>query len=138
MSICTPLKKRQRQASDYPQLAPGGAALRLPSWDKMLDRAQIGRMAGGGCLYGGQINAFWAPLRDLLHITNGPVGCGVYVHADRAVSGGAVGVGQAVGCDDLHRPKLPADHIVRLRLHNLVIQRILFVAAVGDVNAARF
>jgi len=92
MSICMPVEKPQRQASDYPQLAPGGAALRLPSWNKTLDRAQVGRMAGGGCLYGGQINAFWAPLRDLLHITNGPVGCGVYVHADRAVSGGAVGV----------------------------------------------
>jgi nitrogenase molybdenum-iron protein alpha chain len=55
----------------------------MPPWNYALNRLQVGRAATGGCLYGGQSTTFWAPVRDLLHITNGPIGCGVYAHGNR-------------------------------------------------------
>lgn len=83
MNARQPLNKLHRQPTDYPPLAPDAAPLRLPPWSYDWNRQQMGRQASGGCLYGGQSSTFWAPLRDLLHLTNGPAGCGVYANANR-------------------------------------------------------
>jgi nitrogenase molybdenum-iron protein alpha chain len=83
MNARQPLEKLHRQTVDYPPLAPAGQRISLPAWNYAWNRVQMGRLATGGCLYGGQTANFWAPLRDLLHVTNGPVGCGVYAQANR-------------------------------------------------------
>ena len=85
-------EKLHRQPSDYPALTPGGEPISLPAWNYAWNRVQAGRLANGGCLYGGQTATFWAPLRDLLHVTNGPVGCGVYAHANRPQPDGLTGI----------------------------------------------
>lgn len=78
-----PTEKLHRQQGEYPSLAPGCPAASVPPWNYALNRFEVGRAATGGCLYGGQSTTFWAPVRDLLHITNGPVGCGVYAQTNR-------------------------------------------------------
>lgn len=83
MNACLKPEKLHRQSAEYPSLGAGSQAVSLPSWNYAWNRVQMGRLATGGCLYGGQTTAFWAPLRDLLHITNGPVGCGVYAQTNR-------------------------------------------------------
>jgi nitrogenase molybdenum-iron protein alpha chain len=91
MNVRLPTEKLHRQQDEYPSLAPGCPAVAMPPWNYVLNRLQIGRTATGGCLYGGQSTTFWAPVRDLLHITNGPVGCGVYAQANRPQADGFSG-----------------------------------------------
>ncbi|MBB3103138.1 nitrogenase component 1 [Azomonas macrocytogenes] len=85
-------EKLHRQAIQYPPLAAGCPPLSLPAWNRTLNRIQTGRQAIGNCLYGGQTATFWAPQQDLLQITNGPVGCGVYGHANRPQATGPMGL----------------------------------------------
>lgn len=75
--------KPHRQDAEFPALSPAGRPVSLPAWNYAANRLQIGRLANGGCLYGGQTAGLWGPLRDLLHITDGPSGCAVYAHAQR-------------------------------------------------------
>lgn len=97
MNARQPHAKLHRQPSDYPPLDPAGHSLSLPAWNYRWNRTQAGRQGAGGCLYGGQMATFWSPLRDLLHLTNGPVGCGVYGHANRPQAGEAPGVASFSG-----------------------------------------
>lgn len=92
MNARQPPAKLHRQVTDYPPLDPAGQRLSLPAWNYAWNRVQSGRQGTGGCLYGGQTATFWSPLRDLLHLTNGPVGCGVYGHANRPQHGNHPGV----------------------------------------------
>ncbi|MDD3484951.1 MAG: hypothetical protein PHT68_18615, partial [Azovibrio restrictus] len=75
--------KLHRRPTDYPALGPGCPEISLPPWHGSMNRHLSGRMPVGGCLYGGQTATFWAPLQDLLHLTDGPVGCGVYAQDNR-------------------------------------------------------
>jgi len=86
------LAKLHRQAADYPPLDPAGQGISLPAWNYTWNRTQIGRLGTDGCLYGGQAATFWSPLRDLLHLTNGPLGCSVYNNANRPREGHLPGV----------------------------------------------
>lgn len=91
------IPKLHRQATTFPALMPGGRAVSVPPWSGTWNRVQTGRLATGGCLYGGQTATFWAPLRDLLHITHGPVGCGVFALANRTQQTGPVGIDRYTG-----------------------------------------
>jgi len=97
MNARQPLDKLHRQAADYPPLDPAGQRISLAAWNYALNRTQTGKPGTGGCLYGGQTATFWAPLRDLLHLTNGPVGCGVYNQANRPQACDWPGVGSFSG-----------------------------------------
>jgi nitrogenase molybdenum-iron protein alpha chain len=87
-----PRPKLHRQASHFPALDDAGPKVTLPAWNYTQNRTQFGRLATGGCLYGGQTATFWTPLRDLLHISNGPIGCGVYTSANRPQPAGPSGI----------------------------------------------
>lgn len=84
--------KLHRRPTDYPALGPGCPEISLPPWHGSMNRHLSGRMPVGGCLYGGQTATFWAPLRDLLHLTDGPVGCGVYAQDKRPQYPGPTGI----------------------------------------------
>ncbi|ACO80126.1 oxidoreductase/nitrogenase, component 1 [Azotobacter vinelandii CA] len=92
-----PKEKLHRQGTRYPPLAAGCPPFDLPPWNRGLNRMQTGRQAIGHCLYGGQTATLWAPVRDLLHITHGPVGCGVYAQANRPATPGPEGLGRFSG-----------------------------------------
>lgn len=92
-----PATKLHRVAVEYAPLSAQGPAVTLPAWNGAVNRQQIGRLAVGGCVYGGQTLTFWGPLRDLLHITDGPVGCGVYAHARRPQDGRPMGIADFAG-----------------------------------------
>lgn len=93
----TPATKPHRVAVQYAPLSAQGPAVTLPAWNGAVNRQQIGRLAVGGCVYGGQTLTFWGPVRDLLHITDGPVGCGVYAHARRPQDGSPMGIAEFAG-----------------------------------------
>lgn len=92
-----PPAKLHRQASEYPPLAEGGPTLVLPPWDYAQNRRQQGRLPTGGCLYGGQSTTFWAPVRDRLHLTDGPIGCSVYAQPNRPYDPGPNGIAGFAG-----------------------------------------
>ena len=53
-----------------------------------------GVMTVRGCAYAGAKGVVWGPIKDMVHISHGPVGCGQYSWAQRRnyVSGGVMGV----------------------------------------------
>jgi nitrogenase molybdenum-iron protein alpha chain len=83
--------KLHRKPFCYPPLAPEAPAVQTPAWNYDWNRMQLGRTSIGGCAYGGQSITYLAPVRDLLRITNGPVGCSLYVHDNAPRPGGADG-----------------------------------------------
>jgi nitrogenase molybdenum-iron protein alpha chain len=36
-----------------------------------------------GCAYAGSKGVVWGPIKDMIHISHGPVGCGQYSRAGR-------------------------------------------------------
>lgn len=92
MNARLPAEKLHRENDDYPSLAPGCPPVSLPAWNYAWNRLQMGRAATGGCLYGGQSTTFWTPTTDRLHLTNGPIGCGLYAQANRPQGVGVAGV----------------------------------------------
>ena len=46
-------------------------------------RSQPGVMTVRGCAYAGSKGVVWGPIKDLVHVSHGPVGCGQYSRAGR-------------------------------------------------------
>lgn len=140
-------EKSFRQPAEFPALSPAGRAVNQPAWNYELNRLQTGRLANGGCLYGGQTTGLWGPLRDLLHITNGPVGCGVYAHWKRPQPAGPMGIDSFSGLnlgtdfqerdivfggdDKLTRAGAEADRLFPLRNGSTLLSTCP-VALIGD------
>jgi nitrogenase molybdenum-iron protein alpha chain len=40
-------------------------------------------MSQRGCAYAGSKGVVWGPIKDMIHISHGPVGCGQYSRAGR-------------------------------------------------------
>ena len=45
-----------------------------------------GVMTIRGCAYAGSKGVVWGPIKDMIHISHGPVGCGQYSWAARAAT----------------------------------------------------
>ena len=46
-------------------------------------KSQPGVMTIRGCAYAGSRGVVWGPIKDMVHISHGPVGCGQYTRAGR-------------------------------------------------------
>ncbi|WP_026958340.1 nitrogenase molybdenum-iron protein alpha chain [Aliagarivorans taiwanensis] len=46
-------------------------------------KSQPGVMTARGCAYAGSKGVVWGPIKDMIHISHGPVGCGQYSRAGR-------------------------------------------------------
>jgi len=46
-------------------------------------KSQPGVMTIRGCAYAGSRGVVWGPVKDMIHISHGPVGCGQYSRAGR-------------------------------------------------------
>ena len=69
-----PEKGRQKRA---PHLAPNDPSACGPCV-KSNRKTVPGVMSARGCAYAGAKGVVWGPIRDLVHVSHGPVGCGWY------------------------------------------------------------
>ena len=69
-----PEKARKKRA---PHLAPNDAASGCASV-KSNKKTIPGVMSARGCAYAGAKGVVWGPIRDMVHVSHGPVGCGWY------------------------------------------------------------
>ncbi|HCE68328.1 MAG: nitrogenase molybdenum-iron protein alpha chain [Geobacteraceae bacterium GWC2_55_20] len=69
-----PEKARKKRA---PHLAPNDAASGCASV-KSNKKTVPGVMSARGCAYAGAKGVVWGPIRDMVHVSHGPVGCGWY------------------------------------------------------------
>src|SRR5574343_1012418 len=77
----------------YPEKAKKDRAKHLMINDKELESSQKcitsnrkslpGVMTMRGCAYAGSKGVVWGPIKDMIHISHGPVGCGQYSRAGR-------------------------------------------------------
>jgi len=77
----------------YPEKAKKDRAKHLAVNDNTLDKANKcitsnrkslpGTMTIRGCAYAGSKGVVWGPIKDMIHISHGPVGCGQYSRAGR-------------------------------------------------------
>lgn len=77
----------------YPEKARKERAKHLAPNDPSLDKAKgcitsnrkslPGVMTIRGCAYAGSKGVVWGPIKDMIHISHGPVGCGQYSRAGR-------------------------------------------------------
>jgi nitrogenase molybdenum-iron protein alpha chain len=77
----------------YPEEAKKDRAKHLAPNDPELDRSKKcitsnkkslpGMMTIRGCAYAGSKGVVWGPVKDMIHISHGPVGCGQYSRAGR-------------------------------------------------------
>ena len=77
----------------YPEKAKKDRAKHLASNDPQVEQAkqcitsnrksQPGVMTVRGCSYAGSKGVVWGPVKDMVHISHGPVGCGQYSRAGR-------------------------------------------------------
>ncbi len=77
----------------YPEKAKKDRAKHLASNDPQVEQAnqcitsnrksQPGVMTVRGCSYAGSRGVVWGPVKDMVHISHGPVGCGQYSRAGR-------------------------------------------------------
>lgn len=77
----------------YPEEAKKNRAQHLAPNDPELDRSKgcitsnkkslPGTMTIRGCAYAGSKGVVWGPIKDMIHISHGPVGCGQYSRAGR-------------------------------------------------------
>ena len=49
-----------------------------------------------GCAYAGSKGVVWGPIKDMIHISHGPVGCGQYSRAGRRNESGGEGRGHVL------------------------------------------
>jgi nitrogenase molybdenum-iron protein alpha chain len=69
-----PEKARKKRS---PHLAPNDAASGCSSV-KSNKKTVPGVMSARGCAYAGAKGVVWGPIRDMVHVSHGPVGCGWY------------------------------------------------------------
>jgi len=69
-----PEKGRKKRA---PHLAPNDAVSGCASV-KSNKKTVPGVMSARGCAYAGSKGVVWGPIRDMVHVSHGPVGCGWY------------------------------------------------------------
>jgi nitrogenase molybdenum-iron protein alpha chain len=70
----------------YPEKAKGKRAPHLAPNDPTATSACVksnrktvpGVMSARGCAYAGAKGVVWGPIRDMVHVSHGPVGCGWY------------------------------------------------------------
>lgn len=77
----------------YPEKARQDRAKHLAANDQEVDqskkcitsnrRSLPGVMTIRGCAYAGSKGVVWGPIKDMIHISHGPVGCGAYSRAGR-------------------------------------------------------
>ena len=77
----------------YPEKAKQDRAKHLAANNPELDKSQKcitsnrrslpGVMTIRGCAYAGSRGVVWGPIKDMIHISHGPVGCGTYTRAGR-------------------------------------------------------
>jgi nitrogenase molybdenum-iron protein alpha chain len=77
----------------YPEKAKKDRAKHLAVNDKALEQSKKcitsnrkslpGVMTVRGCAYAGSKGVVWGPIKDMIHISHGPVGCGQYSRAGR-------------------------------------------------------
>jgi nitrogenase molybdenum-iron protein alpha chain len=84
-----PEKARKKRARHVTVLKEGATRCDVKSNMKSVP----GVMTSRGCAYAGAKGVVWAPIKDMVHISHGPVGCGVYSwSARRAYYVGETGV----------------------------------------------
>ncbi len=69
-----PEKARQKRAAHLGANDPTSAKCAVQSNKKVVP----GVMSQRGCAYAGAKGVVWGPIRDMVHVSHGPVGCGVY------------------------------------------------------------
>lgn len=77
----------------YPEKARKDRAKHLAANDRSIEQSKKcivsnrkslpGVMTIRGCAYAGSRGVVWGPVKDLIHISHGPVGCGQYSRAGR-------------------------------------------------------
>ena len=77
----------------YPEKAKKDRAKHLTPNDQSLEQSKKcitsnkkslpGVMTIRGCAYAGSKGVVWGPIKDMIHISHGPVGCGQYSRAGR-------------------------------------------------------
>jgi len=77
----------------YPEKAKKNRAKHLMANDKSIEQSKKcitsnkkslpGVMTQRGCAYAGSKGVVWGPVKDMVHISHGPVGCGQYSRAGR-------------------------------------------------------
>ncbi|GAB6043985.1 nitrogenase molybdenum-iron protein alpha chain [Endothiovibrio diazotrophicus] len=77
----------------YPEKAKKDRAKHLAANDQSVDKSKKcitsnrkslpGVMTIRGCAYAGSKGVVWGPIKDMIHISHGPVGCGQYSRAGR-------------------------------------------------------
>ncbi|MBF0624479.1 MAG: nitrogenase molybdenum-iron protein alpha chain [Magnetococcales bacterium] len=77
----------------YPEAAKQDRARHLAVNDHALERSKKcitanrkslpGVMTARGCAYAGSKGVVWGPIKDMIHVSHGPVGCGQYSRAGR-------------------------------------------------------
>lgn len=77
----------------YPEKARKDRAKHLAANNQDVDKSQKcvtsnrrslpGVMTIRGCAYAGSRGVVWGPIKDMIHISHGPVGCGTYTRAGR-------------------------------------------------------
>jgi len=72
--VAYPEKGRKKRA---PHLAPNDQASGT-SCVKSNRKTVPGVMSARGCAYAGAKGVVWGPIRDMVHVSHGPVGCGYY------------------------------------------------------------
>ncbi|CAA9890082.1 Nitrogenase molybdenum-iron protein alpha chain [Candidatus Methylobacter favarea] len=94
----------------YPEQARKDRAKHLAVNDQSLEKSnkcitsnrksQPGVMTIRGCAYAGSFGVVWSPVKDMIHISHGPVGCGQYARGGRrSYYIGITGVNAFVGMD---------------------------------------
>ncbi len=78
-SAHTPEKARKRRAKHLAVQPAEGADCGVKSNLKSVP----GVMTVRGCSYAGAKGVVWAPIKDMVHISHGPVGCGYYSWSGR-------------------------------------------------------
>ncbi len=69
-----PEKARKKRAPHLGANEPTSATCAVKSNKKVVP----GVMSQRGCAYAGAKGVVWGPIRDMVHVSHGPVGCGVY------------------------------------------------------------
>jgi nitrogenase molybdenum-iron protein alpha chain len=77
----------------YPEKAKKDRAKHLAVNDQSVEQSKKcitsnrkslpGVMTVRGCAYAGSKGVVWGPIKDMIHISHGPVGCGAYSRAGR-------------------------------------------------------
>ncbi len=77
----------------YPEAARKDRAKHMTVNDQSIERSkqcitsnrksQPGLMTVRGCAYAGSKGVVWGPIKDMIHISHGPIGCGQYTRAGR-------------------------------------------------------